>query len=677
MENLDLDSLSFEGPCFQPSAKEEPTETGSQASGQQSATQGDRRPWPGSSCSTLATPPNKRRRNAFMSPSVKSEPNSDSKTATPLLCDDEDGVLEGPTGDRRCLGCNRSAQHSRDWCDPTVRIAWAFSGNRGFWCRECHGLWRVCFSPSHNLALLSKWLRRDANFEIWEMHLVAYISCIYEGASRVTADMVQDKIKVIKFLSGMLGWTIKPGLVMTLTQFAEMFPSMSPDPTNLVSMWTGSGAALGVALPREVVPTLTSASSVERPACYPPSLNNRSRLFTSSVDDGKLLGSLFDMDVAIAPMKSEEDDAMVVAPASKLAARLQTLLPVAQRLVEDFGSCLWNSVREAQFTRIAKDLSTLASEAGTEGNSDVMDEASMWAQGLNHGKTFSKLYREYGQVKNKSGKLQDFKDPLMNFAAFLQETAKVEPYPTMSLLLLKASWFAGLAEGSTISGTLASAIEAGMVHFLDKASKLSEAKPNEVRFSSEAWLRAIVFKMWCDALMVRVPTDEAAKECVAALAADILEVERIFLQTPGLNDLAAGLVDDIVALRTLTSCTSGSPTVAAKQVASAMEAVKSKRLEIVSKTMYNTPVGKNIMSAASLILQFSAQNAAADTKMESALNASLVVNFAKSTINLAMSELQHKPLPTKYLGLSCIAPLQTAPDRGATRSDRHQSAEMP
>ena len=108
-----------------------------------------------------------------------------------VIAGDEEGAV-----DKACGGCSRSQATGRCWFRPDEITPWALPHRRGAWCRDCHTVWRTCFSHEHTLNFFSGWLRTSANRENFELHMIGFLTLVFEEESRITFQMVVDRIKV-------------------------------------------------------------------------------------------------------------------------------------------------------------------------------------------------------------------------------------------------------------------------------------------------------------------------------------------------------------------------------------------------------------------------------------------------------------------------------------------------
>ena len=100
------------------------------------------------------------------------------------MLDEAFGLMEVKTEDSDkevdCLGCRRSRSRGREFLHSGELVAWGTGGRRGLWCKDCHTVWRSCFSTSHSLVLFGRWLKVGANLTTFTMYLIGFVSLVYE-----------------------------------------------------------------------------------------------------------------------------------------------------------------------------------------------------------------------------------------------------------------------------------------------------------------------------------------------------------------------------------------------------------------------------------------------------------------------------------------------------------------
>ena len=234
-----------------------------------------------------------------------------------------------------CEGCSRIRGVSPDFIVVGETVAWAHGNGRGCWCRDCHTTWRTNFHHEHGLAYFPTWLNADvANRVIFEKCLLAFVSLTWEDQSKITRDLVLQRVSLIEWL-----WTT--------TQHDPFKEGASP--TTFVREWL---ARLSGAPPSEQVVRAVGASPKK--------------------EDG-------------------EDGASPSKPRSRLAKRVHGMIPIAKELLAKFGNESWLDATESMFTKCVSTLSALYVECGQIGDSPATSPlVQEWSQGMQAAKLFIK-----------------------------------------------------------------------------------------------------------------------------------------------------------------------------------------------------------------------------------------------------------------------------------------------
>jgi hypothetical protein len=104
-----------------------------------------------------------------------------------------------------CLGCGRHKGISRCVFARENTLEWGWADGRGLLCRDCHTCWRTYYQNTHTLALFCVWLRQSENVLSFRPVLTAYWTLVHEGSGRITAQMISDRVVVVRFLAKVLG----------------------------------------------------------------------------------------------------------------------------------------------------------------------------------------------------------------------------------------------------------------------------------------------------------------------------------------------------------------------------------------------------------------------------------------------------------------------------------------
>ena len=316
-----------------------------------------------------------------------------------------------------CNGCARIKGSSVCFVNMDESVQWpSGSGGRGLWCRDCHTTWRTYFSATHTLLLFSKWVRVESNFKDFEAALVAYLSLRAEGGQdrRITLAMIAERLKMLQWLSGLLGWQMAPFMIKTLDEIKSQGGVVSSssddqpaiDPKTLCTIKTKDGFHLGVMVPS----TLASCSSSFTRPCLPnttPLLRQRALLATTSAADHAFAADHWQMwldqqegDVVAGVQQVKKN--IVASPAkTKMDVKLEALQMAPVELFNAFSSEEWMTVRESRFTKPLDKLTTFRGDVSDVGDKPNIDKADAWISGLIAGKNLMKGHREYLKAKDK------------------------------------------------------------------------------------------------------------------------------------------------------------------------------------------------------------------------------------------------------------------------------------
>lgn len=116
---------------------------------------------PATASATMTPPPKQRRRGS----SFQSTPPSDrAKTdngsdggggGEPAAAEDE--------GPKMCIGCHRWNHIDKSFLLEGESIRSLYADSRGVWCKDCHGVYRVCYKEVMTLSLFGRWVKIPAN----------------------------------------------------------------------------------------------------------------------------------------------------------------------------------------------------------------------------------------------------------------------------------------------------------------------------------------------------------------------------------------------------------------------------------------------------------------------------------------------------------------------------------
>ena len=106
-----------------------------------------------------------------------------------------------PDDNKFCGGCGRQYGVSPCYVDRTQIVEWGQGGGRGGWCNDCYNLFRTWFVHDHDLTYFDDWLACDPkNRKTFQELFLAFISLRVEGASKVTNNMLSDRLRLFKWV---------------------------------------------------------------------------------------------------------------------------------------------------------------------------------------------------------------------------------------------------------------------------------------------------------------------------------------------------------------------------------------------------------------------------------------------------------------------------------------------
>eukprot|EP00959_Pyramimonas_sp_CCMP1952_P450133 9425321-Pyramimonas_sp.AAC.1 len=144
-----------------------------------------------------------------------------------------------------CLGCKRVFGVSRCYFNPAEPVPWGLPAGRGAWCKDCHTCWRTVYREEYTLPVFGDWMTRHR--DSWEKSSLAYLSLKFEKYDKITAGMVKDRVRVLNFVSNLIGVPLTPFVVISLKDAAAKAAARNGrlDPASLVAIFHGSSPQLG------------------------------------------------------------------------------------------------------------------------------------------------------------------------------------------------------------------------------------------------------------------------------------------------------------------------------------------------------------------------------------------------------------------------------------------------
>lgn len=571
---------------------------------------GSRAALSGSAASSCSTAPPKRRRiggPALFTPTKREVKVEEQEEGGGLVAVHHDPESVGDF--RPCTGCARIQGVSPSFWHPADKVAWGAASGRGNWCRDCHNCWRLFFAQDHPLVLFAIWLSEADHFKQWEEVLVCYLMLQKEGCLRVTTGMISDRLASFKWALDVLCLP-RAYSVVDLVQDLPEDMRAAMDPRCFVHVRSKRGLMLGLF---SAAPQTLDGPRINRPlrAEQPPPLNGRAFLTLPSQSDRNVLQDYFGAEGPHLPAEP-----IVVATASPAKSKLHHKFDVfkmqAVELLKLFGKVTWESVKESSFTKLCNTVASIHADSGNAGDKTVQDESEVWMANLARGKDFTKRYRDFLKTNGKVERLVELNGALVSFRPFLVDVAKVECAVTFDLLFFKSQFFATASEQMTIEGSLpvskalATMMDAGLPRVFSRLGPSSDV-------SAEAWLRAILFKSIGAALRSCEDTSVSEK-CAQNLLEDASATVVALTQAPEAMRPLTCLVDDIRSYCVLLRGVCNASECDDKSIDAAMASLQLPRLNSFKKD-FESPLGKEVLAANSLLLQASAKHKCATDKV--------------------------------------------------------------
>ena len=80
----------------------------------------------------------------------------------------------------------------------------------------CGACWRTRWSAEHTFPLFGKFIQDPKQREVWELSLLSFTSLMSEGHEKITEAMITQRMKLLRFLSSMLGSPLSPSVLVPL-----------------------------------------------------------------------------------------------------------------------------------------------------------------------------------------------------------------------------------------------------------------------------------------------------------------------------------------------------------------------------------------------------------------------------------------------------------------------------
>lgn len=433
--------------------------------------------------------------------------------------------------DRPCLGCARSRE-SKCFLIPTETVAWSFPSGRGAWCKDCFCVWRTNYGDKLSQTMMVPYLKDPENLHNFRLRLVAHLSMRREGAEKISAGAVEDRVCAFNFLAGIFKIPLRPSVLVPLTE------------------WHAHSSLRGVAAGSDAQPLLTTLRTVEGDKVavwvpcaatqadtlmlYPGSEHNPSMvqvLRVTSKEDQLLAAKLFGDAGAVPPDAgdSSSGDGLAVVPftgrmpdpKSKLELKFAGSRANALETLGQLSKDGWSEVvKESALTVPLNKLLGIQSEALATGLEHMLERISEFSTGVQAVKNFLKAYREFAKGHFKHEKVPTLCPHAANMHMFLV-SQKIVPAPTLTMIVGKATFYQTVLACTGVrfvSGPFRALLNMGLVQaFVAHIARPSSAPSQQT--SPDAWLRSVLF--WGIQKMIESMEGNQSDEHIEQVAGDM------------------------------------------------------------------------------------------------------------------------------------------------------------
>ena len=213
---------------------------------------------------------------------------------------------------------------------------------------------------------IGKWICDPTNLATFLVTLFAYVSLLVEGATRITAALISERVALLQWVSRMLG--VPPGPYCVTLLGRSPGHSTEVEAESLVQVATDSGMQWGVVTRGKPCLGAMAMQPFGRPFFgmwqNPPVLTAEGRVAVSHL-----------MAASAVPLSGEAvakpAGVLVAAATTKLGAAFGVLRSQGKKALQDFVGEGWPSMKEGAFTKLLVESSKLHAEAGTAGDEEV------------------------------------------------------------------------------------------------------------------------------------------------------------------------------------------------------------------------------------------------------------------------------------------------------------------
>ena len=298
---------------------------------------------------------------------------------------------------------------------------------------------------------------------------------------------------------------------------------------------------------------------MDRPVAQPgdlPFLQDKSLLMSTNPGDTPLLSGLFGEGAASSSLPSAtpaveegvEEPCKGDGPKTRLQKRLNALCYGCRELLDSFTKDTWARTPESQFTKMANTAAAILVESRQLAESEAtLDAATAWSNGLASGNNFMMLFRSYEKSNHKPERLTEVLPPLSTFAAFLADTTKRVVAPTLTRLLLQATFRTEARDFASAAPACSKLVENGLV------SNWKQGVPpgGNTGKLAEVWLRTLIHDPIATDLLALTNADDKQQ----LLLADVDGIHKVLSKVSDTGDgrVFRPVAEDMHAMRVVLS----------------------------------------------------------------------------------------------------------------------------
>ena len=240
----------------------------------------------------------------------------------------------------------------------------------------------------------------------------------------------------------------------------------------------------------------------------------------------------------------------------------------------------------------------------------TLDAATAWSHGLTSGKTFMRLHRLFEKANHKPERLLEMLAPLAGFSQFLTQTTKRVVAPSLTRLLLQATFRKEAVEFASAAPACSRLVADGLV------SSWQGGPPGDNTGKlPEVWLRTLMHDPIERDLRALKTADDVGQR-LWKLLEDVQGIHEVLAKV---SDTEEGRVfrpvaEDMLTMRVVLSAWTPDD-IDVDVLAPARERLDSARMKDLKKGLQLTDVGGQILVNVAKAMQLSGQDKAGDQKL--------------------------------------------------------------